>query len=152
MLYIKKYKRHINNGTLHAALMKLMRAHRKNAKNEFLKIGLTQGKPKILDFLIDNSGCSQRELASYCRIEPATATSILTGMEKEDLIYRERNPKDKRILNVYLTEKGKEAQRRVDKIFIDLDDKCFEGFSEEEKSQTICILNKIYSNLEKGDK
>lgn len=73
-------------------------------------------------------------------------------MEKENLIYRERNPKDKRILNVYLTDKGKEVQRRVDKIFIDLDNKYFEGFSEEEKSQTICILNKIYSNLEKGDK
>lgn len=67
--------------------------------------------------------------------------------KRKSLIYRERNSKDKRILNVYLTDKGKEVQRIVDKIFIDLDNKYFEVFSEEEKSQTICILNKIYSNL-----
>ena len=41
-------------------------------------------------------------------------------MEKEELIYRERNTKDKRILNVFLTEKGIEAQKKVEKVFLEL--------------------------------
>ena len=54
-------------------------------------------------------------------------------MEKEELIYRERNPNDKRILNVFLTEKGIEAQKKVERVFLELDEICFDGFSEEER-------------------
>ncbi len=140
-----------NLNRLHTILRKVMKSHRRYAHNKFLNVGLSEGKPKILDFLFYNPGCSQRELAKRCKIEPATVTSILVGMEKEELIYRERNPKDKRILNVYLTNKGREAQKIVDKIFIDLDNKCFEGFSSEEIDQTMYLLNKIYKNIEKGE-
>ncbi|SCH18225.1 MULTISPECIES: MarR family winged helix-turn-helix transcriptional regulator [unclassified Romboutsia] len=140
-------KNHIRPNTLHSTLMKLHRAHKKRASHMFKEVNLTEGKPRLLDFLVNNSGCSQRELAKYCKIEPATATSILAGMEKEGLIYRERNANDKRILNVFLTEKGIDAQKKVEKVFLELDDICFEGFSEEEKLETIKILNKLHDNL-----
>lgn len=124
--------------------------HRNMAKKEFQKVDLTEGKPKLLDYIINNPGCSQREIASCCKIEPATATSILSSMEKEELIYRERNPKDKRILNVYLTQKGIEAQKKVEKVFLQLDEMCFEGFSQEEKTYAINVLNRLYENLLKN--
>ena len=54
------------------------------AKREFQKVDLTEGKPRLLDFIISNPGCSQREIASCCKIEPATATSIISSMEKEE--------------------------------------------------------------------
>ena len=110
-------KKNIRTNTLHGSLIRLNKIHRKMAKREFQKVDLTEGKPRLLDFIISNPGCSQREIASCCKIEPATATSILSSMEKEELIYRERNPKDKRILNVFLTEKGIEAQKKVEKVF-----------------------------------
>ena len=141
--------KHIRANTLHGSLIRLNKIHKKSAGNMFKEINLTEGKPKILGFLAGNSGCSQRELAKLCKIEPATATSILTAMEKEGLIYRERNIKDKRILNVYLTEKGIEAERKVEKVFLDLDNICFEGFSEEDKVQAINTLNRLYENLAK---
>ena len=136
--------------TLHGSLMRLNKMHRKMAKTEFQKVNLTEGKPKILDFIINNPGCSQREIATCCKIEPATATSILSAMEKEELIYRERNPKDKRILNVFLTKKGIESQSKVEKVFLELDEICFDGFSDEERINAINILNKLYENLAKN--
>ncbi len=142
-------RKHFKTDTLHGSLIRLNKAHRKMAGYKFKEINLTEGKPKILDFLADNPGCSQREVATYCRIEPATTTNILAGMEKEELIYRERNPKDKRILNVFLTEKGKKSQMKVGKVFMELDEICFDGFSEEERSQTINLLNRLYENLSK---
>ena len=96
-------KKNIRINTLHSSLIRLNKIHKKMAKKEFQKVDLTEGKPRLLDFIISNPGCSQREIASCCKIEPATATSILSSMEKEELIYRERNPKDKRILNVSQT-------------------------------------------------
>lgn len=145
-------KKHIRSNTLHGSLMRLNKAHRKMAGHKFKEVNLTEGKPKLLDFLVNNSGCSQRELAKYCKIEPATATSILSGMEKEELIYRERNPNDKRILNVFLTEKGIKVQKEVERVFLELDEICFDGFSEKERIEAINTLNRLYENLAKKKK
>ena len=143
-------KKNIRTNTLHGSLIRLNKIHRKMAKREFQKVDLTEGKPRLLDFIINNPGCSQREIATCCKIEPATATSILSAMEKEELIYRERNPKDKRILNVFLTKKGIESQSKVEKVFLELDEICFEGFSDEERINAINISNKLYENLAKN--
>lgn len=145
-------KRNIRTNTLHGSLIRLNKTHRKMAKREFQKIDLTEGKPKLLNFINNNPGCSQREIASFCKIEPATATSILSSMEKENLIYRKRNPNDKRILNVFLTEKGIKAQQKVEKVFLELDEICFDGFSEKERIDAINTLNRLYENLAKKKK
>ena len=146
------FKKGIRANSLHGSLIRLNKTHRKMAKIEFQKVTLTEGKPKLLDFIINHPGCSQREIASCCKIEPATVTSILSSMEKEELIYRERNPKDKRILNVFLTEKGIEAQKKVEKVFLKLDEICFDGFSEKERIDAINTLNRLYENLAKRKK
>ena len=133
--------------TLHMTLIRLSKTHRRKAHAEFSKLGITQGQPKILDFLSINDGCIQREIANNCNIEAATVTSILSIMEKAELIYRNQDPKDKRVLKVFLTDKGRLAQKEVEKIFNLIDMECFEGFSEEEKDQTIKILNRLYENM-----
>ncbi|GIM27760.1 MarR family transcriptional regulator [Clostridium polyendosporum] len=138
---------YIRTETLHMALIKVLRVHKRRANSEFCKIGMTQGQPKILDFLSESDGCIQRELAENCNIEPATVTSLLASMEKAGLIYRTQNSKDKRVLNVFLTDKGKVRQKEVEKVFNLMDEECFQGFSEEEKVQTMRILNKIYENM-----
>jgi DNA-binding MarR family transcriptional regulator len=142
----------IRTGTLHMTLIRLNKTHRKRTHEEFNKVGITAGQPKILDFLSQNNGCMQRELAKNCNIEPATVTSILANMEKSKLIYRTQNPKDRRVLNVFLTDKGKCAQREVEKIFRFIDEECFEGFSEMERKQTFYILNRLFENMAKGRK
>lgn len=142
----------MRTGTLHMTLIKLIKTHRRRVHEEFAKVGLTEGQPKILDFLSQNDGCIQRELAESCHIEPATVTSILANMERSELIYRTPNPTDRRVLNVFLTAKGKEAQKEVEKVFNLIDEECFIGFSEEEKKQTIDVLNRLYENMKKrGD-
>ncbi|GAB6087516.1 MarR family winged helix-turn-helix transcriptional regulator [Alkaliphilus crotonatoxidans] len=131
----------------HSALMRLFRAHRRRTHTELHKIGISQGQPRILNYLKINDGCIQRELADHCHIEPATVTSILTSMEKSGLIYRVQNSKDKRILNVFITEKGKDYQQKIEAVFFSIDEVCLKGFSEEEKLQTINFLNRFYDNL-----
>lgn len=134
-------------GTLHMALINLITSHRRKIRTEFNKVGLTQGQPKILDFLFENDGCIQREIAQNCKIEPATVTSLLTNMEKREFIYRIKNSENRRILNVFLTDKGKKAQIEVARTFYSIDNQCFKGFSEKEKIQTVEFLNRLCENL-----
>lgn len=137
---------------LHKVLIRLINSHRRTAHREFNKVGLSKGQPKILDFLVLNNGCIQKDIADSCHIEPATVTSLLANMEKRELIYRSQNSENRRILNVFLTDKGIEAQKQVIRIFNGLDELCFKGFSEDEKTQTIELLTRIQNNLDEGEK
>ena len=136
--------------TLHMTLIRLSKTHRRRTHGEFSKLGITEGHPKILDFLSVNDGCIQREIADSCNIEPATVTSLLSSMEKAELIYRVQDPKDRRVLRVYLTDEGKMAQKEVERVFNLIDMECFKGFSQEEKVETIKILNRLYENMLKS--
>ena len=50
--------------------------------------GLTLGQPKVLDYLKDHDGASQKEIAAGCFIEAGSLTSILNRMEEKGLIER----------------------------------------------------------------
>jgi DNA-binding MarR family transcriptional regulator len=133
---------------LHKVIIRLSKAHRKAAHIEFSKIGLTQGQPKVLDFLVLNNGCIQKDIAENCKIEPATVTSLLANMEKSELVYRTQNSDNRRILNVFLTDKGFAAQKQVTKIFCALDELCFKDFSDKEKNEAINLFTRIQNNLD----
>ena len=45
--------------------------------------GLTSGQPKILDYLSDHDGASQKDIAHGCHIEPGTLTTLLNRMEEK---------------------------------------------------------------------
>jgi DNA-binding MarR family transcriptional regulator len=134
---------------LHKALMNLFRAHRHKAHGEFNKAGLTRGQPKILNFLVKNNGCIQKQIAEDCQIDPATVTSLLMNMEKRQLIHRASNAGNRRILNVFITDKGIEAQKQVEKIFNHLDEICFRDFTEEERLAAMNLINRLQNNLER---
>ena len=136
---------------LHRAIINVTKLHRKMANSHFEELGITSGQPKLLDFLAEHDGCIQRELANHCHIEPATVTSILSSMEKAGLIERRQNPNDKRILNVFLTNKGRETQKSVFRVFQDLDRQCLTGFSEEEEKALMSYLSRVYENLYRKD-
>lgn len=137
---------------LHKVLIKLFKTHLKTTNAEFRKVGLTRGQPKVLDFVVINNGCIQKDIAENCSIQAATVTSLLANMEKIGLIYRKKNDENRRILNVFITEKGIEAQKQVKKIFDDSGKICFKHFSEQEKIEAVKLLTKIQKNLDGKEK
>ena len=91
--------------SLHHLLMTNHTAFRKRIFSALKNEGLTSGQPKVLEYLAEHDGAMQKDIAAACRIEPATMTSLLCGMEKKGLITR--SAPDRRSLSVYLTEKGR---------------------------------------------
>jgi DNA-binding MarR family transcriptional regulator len=141
----------MKNGELNRLFAKTSRMHNKCSQAELLKSGITPGQPRILDFLYGHDGCIQRELSKNCDLKPATVTNILAGMEKADLIFRINDSTDRRILRVFLTDKGAQAQQKIDRAFAALEKDCFEDFSDQEKEALQIFLERIYFNLKKRD-
>ena len=79
--------------------------------------GLTLGQPKVLDYLKDHDGASQKEIAAGCLFEAVSLTSILNRMEELDLIDRKMLNGNRRTFHIYMTESGKKNQKLVEETF-----------------------------------
>ena len=123
--------------------------HRKITMDAFHAAGIKRSQPWILDYLAEHDGAIQRELADRAHFDPATTTSALVRMEEEGMVRRESVPGDKRALRVYLTEKGREKQHYVQKVFAETEETAMRGFTPEERRQLGDFLARIQKNFEK---
>jgi DNA-binding MarR family transcriptional regulator len=134
------------------ALMVLMRRvlkqHRRNVDTLIQDYGVFPGQPPILLRLAKTDGLVQKDLAEYIHIKPATLTTMLTRMEKSGMVMRKTDPQDQRISRVYLTEKGHQAALAVKEVMRELETKCFEHFTNEEKDLFKSMLLKIQTEME----
>ena len=109
--------------------------------------GLTLGQPKVLDYLKDHDGASQKEIAAGCLIEAGSLTSILNRMEEKDLIERKMLNGNRRTFHIFMTESGKKNQKLVEEAFEKIEKTALNGISEEEQKQFMDIFCRIYRNL-----
>ncbi|MCR4657896.1 MAG: MarR family winged helix-turn-helix transcriptional regulator [Lachnospiraceae bacterium] len=121
---------------------------KKNVRSGIGDVKLTPGVINILDYLGHNEDVIQKDISDHFRQEPATITSALKYMERNGLIKREENRKDNRAKNIYLTEKGKQAQQRVGRLYSVITSKGLDNLSKEEIGILNGLLAKICSNLE----
>lgn len=133
--------------TLHYLLMANHMTFQKQLFANVKSLGLTTGQPKVLDYLQDHDGSSQKEIAKGCHIEPATLTSLLAGMEKKELITRSMKEGDRRMLYVSMTKKGWKLQAQINAEFSRLEQMAMQNMSEEDKAMLIQLLSQIYENM-----
>lgn len=109
--------------------------------------GLTLGQPKVLDYLKDHDGASQKEIAAGCFIEAGSLTSILNRMEEKGLIERRMLNGNRRTFHIFMTESGKKSQKLVEEAFVEIEEAAWKDISPEEAEAFMKIYHKIYSNL-----
>ena len=109
--------------------------------------GLTLGQPKVLDYLKDHDGVSQKEIAAGCLIEAGSLTSILNRMEEKNLIERKMLNGNRRTFHIFMTESGKKNQKLVEEAFKKIEKTALNGISEEEQKLFMYIFCRIYQNL-----
>ena len=113
--------------------------------------GLTLGQPKVLDYLKDHDGASQKEIAAGCLIEAGSLTSILNRMEKQHIIERKNLNGNRRSFHIFLTDYGMELSESIEKAFLSLEQEIFSGISNAEKEQFLKIFEKLYKNTTKEE-
>jgi DNA-binding MarR family transcriptional regulator len=103
----------------------------------------------LLSTLNSDKGLSQQEIASLLMVKPSTLTVMIQRMEKNNLLIRIPDEKDKRVLRVYRTQKGAEVYKKGFESFIQVEQESFANLSDNEKQQLDTILEKIKANLQK---
>jgi len=109
---------------------------------------LTPGVVNFLYFLSENDGVIQKDISDHFREEPASVTSTLKHMERSGLIERRQNDSDFRAKSIYITSKGREAQKRVDSLYSSIQEEGFIGFSKDELNTLHILVERLCTNLE----
>ena len=133
----------MNHHSYHYLIMSVHMMFQKELLNALKDTGLSMGQPKIIDYLKDHDGVSQKNLAFGCHIEPASLTSLLNRMEKHGLIER----RNRRSLYVFLTEKGWEMSFIISGAFDRLEEKIFENIPDSDRDHLMKVLEKIYETM-----
>ncbi|MEM8916973.1 MAG: MarR family transcriptional regulator, partial [Pseudomonadota bacterium] len=68
------------------------------------------GQWYFLRALWREDGLTQRELSYRVGMMEPTTVTALNGMERKDLVRRVRNPRDRRKINIFLTDKGRSLE------------------------------------------
>jgi MarR family transcriptional regulator, transcriptional regulator for hemolysin len=98
-------------------------------------VSLKSGKPD-----------TQRKLAEAVGIQGATMTHHLDSLEKAGLVSRSRDPANRRVQRVELTEQGDAAFDRLRKVAMKFDQRLRTGLSERELAAVSQVLDKLAAN------
>ncbi|MBQ2558103.1 MAG: MarR family transcriptional regulator [Lachnospiraceae bacterium] len=132
-------------------MLSLYYAHRSYNTRYYASLGLSSGQPKVLNVLFEEEGYLQKDLAARCRVEPATMTSLLAKMEKQNMIKKETVyvSGGKRAYAIYLTDHGRKLAHQVSEKAAQADRIALAGMTSEESEKLISLMRKARTNIEK---
>ncbi len=133
--------------TLHYLIMANQMLVQKALLERLRDTGLTIGQPKILDYLKDHDGSSQKDIAKACFLEAGSLTTILNKMEEKGLIERRILNGNRRSFHIFMTDEGREKMQLIDRSFSEIEKKALSDVSDEELENFMSVYKKIYKNL-----
>jgi DNA-binding MarR family transcriptional regulator len=110
---------------------------------------LSRGKFTLLMQLVEASeaGLLPSEFAERASLTRASVTSLLDGLERDQLITRQPHPVDRRMLSVQMTEKGRELMNRILPQHFTWIKEWMENLSHREQQTLIKLLTKLRSGI-----
>lgn len=119
---------------------------KQNFDKEFLNI--TPQQWSVLTYLWNEDGISQQKLADAFAKDKTSIARLLNNMEKNELIIRNNDKKDKRNKKVFLTHKSKQLRADSIKIAEKTLVEILEGVDHIDVKLSKRVLKRICKNLE----
>lgn len=111
--------------------------------------GVALGMWFFLRALWREDGLTQRELSSIVGTQEPTTLSAIKSMENAGLVERQRNSKDRRKINIFLTARGKELKIILLPLAADILDDALDGFSDEQTKLLFEMFSNIQTNIKR---
>ena len=130
---------------LYAATNAIVRVYRGKLK----EVGITYPQYLVMLALWEEDGIPIKAIADRLQLDSATITPLVQRLEESALITKKRNPADDRVVNVYLSDKGKQIQSRVAELQNSV--ACQTGLSDTKFEELRSSLHKLADTLNQGN-
>ncbi len=132
-------------------MCKVTLLHRYRISTALSGLNIYRGQPELLEYLLENGDCSQKEIADHFGISPASVATSVKRMCKAGFIERSEDENDRRINRLGITEKGMQALTLSREKCCEIDETMFRDFSEDELKEFNRMIEKITGNLSYGN-
>ncbi|MDP6841048.1 MAG: MarR family transcriptional regulator [Rhodospirillales bacterium] len=109
--------------------------------------GISTAQWFLLRVLWEEEGLSQRQLSIRVSTTEPTTQSALLRMEKQGIVRRVKDPKDKRTNRIYLTKKGRELEARMIPYAMEVNEVASQGISKKNIKALKTIMGRVRGNL-----
>ncbi|MFZ4481444.1 MAG: MarR family winged helix-turn-helix transcriptional regulator [Rhodoferax sp.] len=88
------------------------------------------------------------ELARECHLDAGAMTRLLDRLEAKAFCRRVRSVEDRRVVNIELTDAGREAARAIPGVLCQIQNACLAGFSVEEFETLKALLRRMLASAQ----
>lgn len=127
---------------IRATLFKMMRMYNLLAAEN----GITQGIAYVL-ILIHEDGVPATKIAPLMGMGTSSLTRLLKKMETDRLIYRQPDKDDKRIVRIFLTEKGEQLREKAKLVVLNFNEKLLKKISKKEMKDFVKVSTVIREQI-----
>lgn len=113
------------------------------------RYGITISSAFVLMAIYEAEGVPVTRIAPRIGMEPNSLSRILKELERKRVIRRKRDKTDSRIVNISLTEKGKELRKVALKSVFHLEKLITDGLSEQQVNDFFVVIDKVPPALDK---
>jgi DNA-binding MarR family transcriptional regulator len=114
----------------------------------FARHGVHEGQQFVLRCLWREDGMSPGEVARSLGLATPTVTRATARMEAAGLLRREPHPGDRRMVRLWLTDRGKALEKVIDAEIGQLTERALASFTEADRDALVGYLDQIRRNLE----
>lgn len=111
-------------------------------------LGFATAQLPVLTALKDGAQLSQTELAHWAKVEQPSMAQLLTRMERDGLVIRTPDPRDRRSSLISLTDKAKERLPAGRAVLQQGNTEMTNGMSTEDVTMLISLLQRVLNNVE----
>lgn len=120
---------------------------RKSYTQHLRELGLHIGQELALFHLWQQEGITQSQLRMKMSAEASTVSNMLRKLEQDQIVYRTPDEQDHRISNVYLTDKGRQLNEPIHKLWKEHEQELFKDILPEELLLLRRVLKQMEENL-----
>lgn len=126
---------------------KVCRLHHLRVHQLLESLNVYRGQPQVLHALWQEEGLSHSELACRLHVTPATLSRMVHRMKKAGLLVCRTDPSDQRVSRIFLTEAGRAIKQDIDRVWLQLEEETFAGFTPDERAHLASHLERMIENL-----
>jgi MarR family transcriptional regulator, transcriptional regulator for hemolysin len=112
------------------------------------ELGFATAQLPVLTALKDGARLSQTELARWAKVEQPTMAQLLARMERDGIVRREPDPKDRRSSLIALTDEARTKLPAGRAILEAGNREAMYGLTEAEVAMLISLLQRVLANAE----
>jgi len=100
---------------------------------------------------IDKQGTPSTKLAPKMGMEPRSLTRMIKQLDESGLIKKQSDKNDKRLVKIFLTEKGKQVRSKARDVVISFNNEIQNQIDAKELATCLSVLNKVNDLIDKNN-